>query len=424
MRTFAKWLLGAASLLTIASGATAEPAQPLSLEDSYRRSLKQSEEIALRSERITETEGRFMQALAGMLPRISFSSIDKRQDGSGNSPFTRKSLPERKFVFSQPLFSGFKEFAAMKGSKLEKHQREQEKKRAEQLLQVDVSDAFYLLLEQREQLDILNAIRQNLKDRIRELQERENLGRSRVSEVVAARAQLHRVEADWETVQNQEMVVSQLLQFLTGLDAIGELQKPGPNLPSVHSRETYLSRANSRPDVKAAEEAVKIAQQQKAVARAQYFPTVNANGNYYVERSGAAEDVKWDASLNVDVPLFQGGEALGANKEAASQLRQAEIILGRARRIAMQEIKDSYAQYEGSLNRLRALREALESTDETYQYEVKEYRLNLVNNLEVLAALQTLQDSRREVIQIMYEAQRLYWKLQAAAGYGLEEVVG
>lgn len=412
------WLI---ALLIMSPSASAEPSKPLTLEDCYTMALKQSEEIALRSERITETEGRFLQALSGMLPRLSFSSIDKRQDGNGNSPFTRKSLPERKFVFSQPLFSGFKEFAAMKGSKLEKHQREQEKKRAEQLLLVDVSDAFYLLLEQREQLDILNAIRQTLKERIRELQERENLGRSRVSEVVAAQAQLHRAEAEWETIQNQETVVAQLLQFLTGLDAIGELQKPGPDLPAAPPRDAYLSRANSRPDVKAAEEAVKIAQQQKAVARAKYFPTVNANGNYYTERSGAAEDVKWDASLNVNVPLFQGGEALGANKETASELRQAEITLGRTRRSALQDIRDSHTQYEGSLNRLRALREALESTDETYQYEVKEYRLNLVNNLEVLAALQTLQDSRREVIQIMYEARRLYWKLQAAAGYSLEE---
>ena len=213
----------------------------------------------------------------------------------------------------------------MKGSQREKHLREQEEKRAEQLLGVDVSDAFYLLLEQREKLDILNAIRQTLKDRLRELQAREKLGRSRISELVAAQAQLHRVEADWETVANQEIVVSQILQFLTGLDTIGELQNPGPVLPAAPPQEQLLARVESRPDVKALEEAVKIARQQKEVAHAEYFPTINANGNYYTERSGAAEDVKWDASLNVDVPLFQGGSAVGATKEAGSVLRQAEL---------------------------------------------------------------------------------------------------
>ena len=388
----------------------------LALQDCYRMALKQSEEVAVRAELITETEGRFQQALSGVLPKISFSSVDKRQDGDGGSAFTRRYLPERKFTFSQPLFSGFKEFAAMRGSKSEKRLREQEKARAEQLLLMDVSDAFHLLLQQRREIGLLDAIRQTLRDRIRELEDREKIGRSRASERVAVQAQLYRVEAEWEQAQTQEQVSSQLLQFLTGLNAITELADPGPELPAPAPEETYRAKGPSRPDVKAAEQSLEISREELKVARAKFFPTVGVDGNYYVDRSGAAKDVKWDASLNVNVPLFQGGSTAGASKEAESGIRQADLLLQQARRVADQEIRDAYAQYDGALARMRALTKALEATEESYQMQVQEYRLNLVSNLEVLSTLQTLQDARREVTAALYDAHRLYWKLKAAAG--------
>ena len=394
----------------------ADEPKVLTLKDCYQLALKQSEEISLRQELITETEGRFMQSLSGVLPKVSFSSVDKRQDGAGDSAFTRKRLPERKFTFSQPLFSGFKEFAAMRGAKVEKHQREQLKARAEQLLLVDVSDAYHILLEQREDLQVLDSIRKTLRDRLNELESREKLGRSRSSELVAAQAQMYRVEAEWELAQSRETVATQLLEFLTGLDAVDDLAKPSPTLPASGSEEAYLTKADVRPDVKAAEQAVEISRLIVKVARAKFFPTVGVDGNYYVERSGAAQDVTWDASLKVDVPIFQGGGAVGATKEAESGVRQAEILLQQARRRAVREIRDAYMQYDFAVAHTRALTKALEATEESYQLQAQEYRLNLVSNLEVLSTLQTLQDARRELIHALYDAHRFYWKLKASAG--------
>jgi outer membrane protein TolC len=60
----------------------------LTLEDCYKLALQQSEQVALRQELIAQAESRFTQALSGILPRVSFSSSDKRQDGSGGSAFT------------------------------------------------------------------------------------------------------------------------------------------------------------------------------------------------------------------------------------------------------------------------------------------------------------------------------------------------
>lgn len=405
-----------AILVLAAPSAAQEPAKELTLADCYRLALKQSEEIALRQERIAETEGRFMRSLSSVLPKVSFVSLDKRQDGAGESAFTRKKLPERRFAFSQPLFSGFKELAAIKGARLERRQKEEEKARAEQLLLVDVSDAYHLLLEERREVSVLDSIRRILRDRIRELEGRERIGRSRPSERMAAYAQLYRVEAEWEAAQSRERVAAQLLEFLTGLPSIGELNDPGPWFAAPSPEAAYLERAFLRPDVKAAREGVDISRQQLKVAQAEFFPSVAGEGSYFVERSGAAQDVKWDASLKVDVPLFQGGAAAGAAKEAASWLRQAEIRAAQARRRSAQEIKDACAQYDAAVARVRALTEAVEAAETSYRLQAEEYRLSLVSNLEVLSSLEAFQEVRRDLARALYEAHRLYWRMKAAAG--------
>ena len=393
-----------------------EEVVPLTLVGAYRLALKRSETIAIHAELIKETEGRFLQALSGALPRASFQWNERRQDGSGGSAFTLKEIPERKFVFTQPLFSGFKEFAAIAGSRAERRQRLAERSRAEQLLLVDVSDAFYLLREQREDLNALETTHAALLERIDELNEREQLGRSRRSEVASAEAQLRSVEADLELVRSQETTSRQLLEFLTGRSPIGSIVDPDSSLPSLESEETYVVKAKIRPDVRAAEEAWRVAEKELTIAQAKFWPTVSLESNYYTKRIGVSSGVDWDVLLKTDVPLFQGGQAVGTAKESASRARQAKLRFEETQRRAELEARDAYVDLQGALARTAALAKAYDATDESYRLQVEDYRLSLVNNLDVLQALQLLQDARRNFIHSQHDTKRLYWRLKASVG--------
>ena len=405
------------------SAAATEPPAPaasldraLSLPECYVLALKRSETIAIQQELIRATEGRFLQAFSGVLPKASFELSDKRQDGSGSSAFTLKDIPERKFVFSQPLFSGFKEFAALIGARAERRQRAYEKSRAEQLLFVDVSNAFYLLLEQRHDIGALETIRVALTQRIDELTDRERLGRSRSSEVVSAEAQLRRVEAEIDSVCGQEVTAAQLLEFLTGLPLVEPLDDTDVSRTDEIREEAYLGKVDQRADVRAAEQAARVAKQEVTIARAKFWPTVNAEGNYYTKRVGNASGVDWDVLLKVDVPIFQGGEAVGASREASAHARQAQLHFDRVQREARLDIQNAYARWHAATTKLAALEKALAAAEDSYRLQVEDYRHSLVNNLEVLQALQTLQDARRDVIHAGYEAKRRYWQLQIAVG--------
>ena len=388
--------------------------QPLTLRDCYELALKQSEVVAVDEELVQEAQAHFTQSLGTILPQASYVFSQSNTD-SGFSPFGRDSSEEAKFVFKQTLFSGFREFAAMAGSRLEKKQYQEQKKRAEQLLFTDVADAFYLVLEYQEDIKTLETIRAALADRIAELNKREEIGRSRHSEVVSTEAQLYNAEAQIELVKSQELVARELLNFLTG--RIVEKVEDQEIVPdTLQAPDVYESKADARPDVKMAKYAWGVKQKQVTVSRSDLFPTVTLEGDYYQTQAVESPDADWSTLLKVSVPLFEGTTTYGDIRAARSQARQAELLFQRAQRSALRDIRNSFVRAQSAAMQFKAFEKALNAADTNYTLQKEDYQKSLVSNLDVLAAIQTLGNARRNYVHALYEHKRLYWQLRAAIG--------
>ena len=404
-------LLSAVCLLPLSAVFAEEP--PLtnvSLQECYRLALKQSETLAIQAELIREAEGRFQQSLSGILPKVSFDVNPSWEDVGDDIERDRTD----KFVFSQPLFSGFKEFAAMAASRAQGRQRKLEMERARQLLFKDVSDAFYYYLSYIEDMQALEKTREALNLRLNDLEERRKLGRSRPSEVASAQARLSRLEADIETVDSELSTARQLLGFLTGHPI--ESLSDDLIVEDISENEShYTSKAADRPDVKAAHEAAQSAKHLVTAARAGHFPTVDLDGNYYTRRTGSS-DSDWDVLLSISVPLFSGGQTAGLIKEKKAVNRQAELTFQRTQRLAVNDIQNAYIRLRSSYRRTTALEKALAAAQRNYDLQVEDYGRSLVNNLDVLQALEDLQDAGRDAARSNNGLKRAYWDLQTALG--------
>jgi len=96
--------------------------------------------------------------------------------------------------------------------------------------------------------------------------------------------------------------------------------------------------------------------------------------------------------------------------------RQSELTYKRTMRLAVQDIHDSFSLVSTAGARIEALTKALASAEQNFKLQRVDYQLNLVNNLDVLSAIQTLQDTRRTYNSAYYENRRYYWQLRAASG--------
>lgn len=396
------------------------------LDEAYRLALARSETVAIEENDLGLAQARFYRAFRYFLPNVSWQTTrterDVSEDGGGggeggvSSDTRRRVTPEDKFVFSQPLFSGFREFAALRGSGADRKQQALEYERARELLYVDVVDAFCAALQSDRDVEILRSIHRLLAERVKDLRERVELGRSRESEGKTSLADLKLVEADLVGARSAAKAARNLLEFYTGVDLSGRPLAEIGSAAALGDLADYLPHADRRRDVLAAREAVKVASSGVTSAQAGFLPSASLDGNYYTRRVGFQEGNDWDVMLKLSVPIFDAGETLGDVKEAWTLRKVAELRLRRARKTAELEIRNAYEDYRAALAERDALGSAAEASRSNYDLLTKEYSYSLVNNLEVLDALRRYQDIERRRNVAEYESQRSYARFRAATG--------
>ena len=397
---------------------------PLTLEACYQRALKRSEKVQMEKEDIKAAEAQFFKATGEAVGDMDFvMTFQKQQElrtgegGSVSGSFTDPDRRERKFTLQQPIFRGFRALGALTGAGSLKKEQKGEWIRAKQLLFLDVANAFYSLLREKKNLLVLNEVLQLYQERLKDLEAREQIGRSRATELVSAKARMKVAEAERARAQRTYAVAQDLLEFLTGISLENrELQEEPLPETEIQELNGYLEVAPHRADVEAARQAVKTARSGVLVAQSDFWPEVTLEHNRYNRREGLQADIDWDLLFKVDVPLFRGGETVGKVKEAMSHWRRGKLEYSLAERTATLEIKQAYDQWHSSVAETKALDEAVKASEENFRLQREDYEHDLVSNLDVLEALESLERTRLDANRSYYEMKTNYWNLQIAAG--------
>jgi outer membrane protein len=397
---------------------------PLTLEACYRLALARSESVALTEEDIAREEARYGLLRSGVLPDVGFLATDRFQDTSGvssgsNSTFTRGDRPEAAFYARQPLFAGFREFAAMKGQKSEILASQESVFRSKILLYEDVAQLFYMVADRDREIESLQTLIQLSQDRIRELKKRVAIGRSREGEVLSTESQSANLESRLEAAKGFREASLQVLNTLLGVQATALLDdQPEAATPAPLS--DYLDSLAQRPDVQAAEARLQARRHYTEAARRRYWPTLDVAGNYYVKRAGFNEPIDWDVLFTLDAPIFTGGETKSILRQAESDERASTFTLSATRRTAQREVRERHRNLLSLLAQINKLRRSAELAERNYAIQQKEYRLGLVNNLDVLSALNIWQESQVALDTTLLAAKNVALRLELATGRPLQ----
>lgn len=389
----------------------------LTLDEYYAAALRRSEVVGTQVELIRQAEERYRQASATIKPAVSGVGSYTLQESAPtvNASLSPTRQPHARVTATQPLFRGFREFASMRQTKALVGAQTEDYFNARVQLFKDVVENFYNVLSIEQDLKNIEAqIKQNL-ERQKELNDRVRIGRSRVSEVLNVQTTVSTLRAEVEQLQGQLRTAREAFAFLSGLPALTSLNDSEALPARAQPIDEYLGKLEFRPDVKAAQQRLTAARENISVARGAYYPSVDLNGNYYLERTGNQRDVNWDVQIALNVPLYAGGSIQSGVREAASQRAQAELNLSEVNRRAEQEIRSLYQSVIFDRSQLDALEKATETARRNYDIQSREYRLGLVTNLDVLQALTAYQENQRALDRARYTAKLNYLRLQAAA---------
>jgi len=386
--------------------------------DAYRSAAQNTEPLGLAEAARDRALEQVRQANAGLLPAISGVATYFRQDAPtatviGTALSQQTTL---KLMASQPLFRGFREFAGLRLTRANLRAQDAAVEAAQAGLLTSVGAAFYSAISAEQDFRELSQLKTLTEKRVQSLRERTRIGRSRVGEVLTAESQFASVQAQLEAARAAiDQARGQLKATAAVPEAetlIDEIRLPD-NLASLSE---YLARATAGPTIRSLRESENAAEENVKVAQGAHLPSVDLSGNYYLRRTGFSNQSKWDFTLGLTLPIFQGGTLQSEVRESSAFRREAQLRLGGALRTADADVRSRYAVLLSLLSQIRSLGKARDLAERNYQQQLKDYGFGLSNNLEVLQALTSSVDVRRAEARIRYTAKSAWIALEAAAG--------
>ena len=245
-----------AVILFLLTPACSWAGETLSLKDCFKAALKRSEVLATQQELVIQAEENYRVAWGAILPSVTGSysyfhrhAPDLTSSGNNDSSSGQQTL---KIMADQPLFRGFRNFAALNAAKASITAQEQARQWAGTQLYRDVAQAYYTRLAVEKDLNVLDNELDLYSKRIKELQDRIKIGRSRITELLTVQSAQAILKAQREQVSGQLYVAKEVLTFLTGLDQDIKLDDIDEVPIEIGSLESYQSKINARPDIMAA----------------------------------------------------------------------------------------------------------------------------------------------------------------------------
>jgi outer membrane protein TolC len=262
-----------------------------------------------------------------------------------------------------------------------------------------------------------------LQDRWKETKGRASVGRNRQADVAALEGQLRTMEA--QTMESERLVQAQrdLLSFFTGrpiTEALSSFEMRNVESTPI---QTYIEHTSSRPDVKAQEAAVDVANGAVRVERSNHFPTLDLGANYYLDRTGYREDVKWDAILNLEVPIWSWGATQKGVNAAKADLRRQELVGQEMKRRAQLEVQNAYRNVVSAHRQADTYQKASAAANREHQLTSRDYQRGLVTTFEVLETMNRFVDTERGLNLATLNARLAEVNLKIAAGYTPEEIL-
>ena len=263
-----------------------------------------------------------------------------------------------------------------------------------------VATHYYQLVMMGEQLAVTRETIENARQTVGTMEALKEVGMQNEAAVSAARAAYLNVSAQEKTLLQQIQATENALVVLVGeqLENIGRTGFGNADV-SMNVSTTYrLETLAGRPDVKAAEYALKAQMAQVDVARAAFYPqlTISASAGW---TNNVGEIVNPGQMLlsaigSLVQPLFNKGQNRANLRIAKARQEQALVAFNQALLVAGAELSDALTACQLSSERLALRQQEVAAAERAYEVSKDVMQNSSSTYLEVLTAQQTFLQSR------------------------------
>ncbi|MAT51265.1 MAG: channel protein TolC [Porticoccaceae bacterium] len=291
----------------------------------------------------------------------------------------------------------------------------------ENLITVDLVERYTKVLAAEDNLRFVRAEREAAEKQYSQIKARYERKLAMVTDLLEVEARVDRLRTEELNARNQVALAREAMSEMLGR-AVDEPLAPLRDEIFVtwdlSSPDTWIRRGlRDNSALQAAQLAVKAAEAGVRQANGGRHPTVNLQllaqkSDIGFENAQVPTSEVYVAAVNLNVPLFSGGQVSAQVAEARARLRLATQEREEVERDLRKQIREAYLNAHSAMQRVEATRKAVASAQKSYEARQKGYKYGTVTVVDVLDAAENLyaaeRDYRQAYYDLMVEGMNLY----------------
>ena len=291
-----------------------------------------------------------------------------------------------------------------------------------QAVRLTATNYYFNILRCRNEIEVYEENVRTLQEHLNNVNAQFRAGTVAKADVLASEVRLANARQTLVTAQNDyDIAVATLSNFLL---------LPADTLLRPRDQLTYqkynLNLANctafaleNRPDVAAAEYAIKQAESGVRAAKAGYRPSVNASVAKNLSGKNPFADTYsegWTAGVTATWNIFDNGVTAASVKSAEAALNQTQESAAELREAVQLEVQSAYLTLNAAEKNIATTRLAIASAEEDYKIAVVRYQAGVGTNLDVMDASDKLTQAKNNYYLALYTYNTAKASLDKAMG--------
>ncbi len=397
--------------------------QTLSLEDAINTALKNSLDIQLAKNNIQQNELNNYVGVAGGLPVVSGTASDNEQLSNINQKYATESRNVTRtgvatnnlsanVTANMVLYNGMRVVSTKKKLNELLNQSREILNAEIQNIMATVMTAYFDVVRQQ---NYIKTIEQS----ISVSQQKLDIVKTQQAVGLANNADLYQAQVDYnallQTRQSQQLAIDQakteLLRLLTIRPDSAITIEDTILVDQSIVLGTVLDNLQNNPDLRVAEDQIRINELIVKEVAAQRYPTLRLNGGYnFVYNSSAAGDTRLNNSygptigVGVSIPIYNGTIFKRQQKIAEIDVNNATLNKNILQRDYSAEVVKTYQAYSSTLQQLETQKKNYELSQQLVDLIMQKFRLRQATIVDVKQAQQSFELAAYSLTNLSFAA--------------------
>jgi len=366
------------------------------------------------------------QARALLLPNANFSA-DTSRNSYDTSTTSKNEYNSHGYGISlkQPVFR-YNYWIQLQQSDYSIQKAEADFSAAQQDLILRTAETYFAVLAAEDSLEFARAEKTAIGRQLEQAQKRFDVGLIAITDVHEAQSAYDLSVANEIAADNQLATAHEALTEITGIPN-PVLATLGTELPLLEPQPANMQEWTSTAlkqnlQLQSAIKSADIAQENIRLQRSGHLPTLDLVAGYNKANKaniggGIAKDTTSSSiSLELNIPIYEGGLVTQKTREAVYLHNQSLDILEQQRRLVLHQARDAYRGVISGISRVKALLAATISTRSALETTEAGFEVGTRTIVDVLNAQRDVFRAKRDYAQARYDYILNTLRLKQAAG--------